>query len=350
MLKAEASDPDGTIDSVEFRVNDVLVGIDYTAPYEMEYTAENAFRFTAVAIDNDGAVSLSEPVAVITSETNLIPDLEFTEPAANALFAVDSSITGSLTVKDFDGYIDSLVIMVNDSFLSRLDTLETRQVDFSFVAETSGNYTFKALAYDNENAMSKDSVIVRAGVLPEVSITDPIHNDSVDVNTTVTLTASATDADGSVASVEFLINNQPLDTIFTAPFELDWTPSSTGSYSVKAIATDNDGLIAGSALTTLHVVTITNTENVLKESNFSYAVYPNPVSDEITVNIQSADLAREGEIAIYNQLGAKVKVVEIRPGKTQENIHVDMNTLTNGIYFMQIRFNNHINFETIIKN
>src|SRR5207249_4932221 len=59
--------------------------------------------------------------------------------------------------------------------------------------------------------------------------------------------ATANDADGSVSSVTFFANDVPIASDTTSPFAIDWTPSASGAYSLKAVATDNVGATTTSA-------------------------------------------------------------------------------------------------------
>jgi hypothetical protein len=57
----------------------------------------------------------------------------------------------------------------------------------------------------------------------------------------VALTASASDTDGSVASVQFYANGSLLATDSSAPFTHTWSGVGVGSYTLTAVATDNQG-------------------------------------------------------------------------------------------------------------
>ncbi|WP_444897527.1 RHS repeat-associated core domain-containing protein [Microbulbifer sp. SSSA005] len=71
----------------------------------------------------------------------------------------------------------------------------------------------------------------------------------------VTLTAHALDDDGTVDSVEFLLDDAILGLDKTAPYELvGWTPDYSGNFQLQVRVTDNEGLSAksnGSPLTIL---------------------------------------------------------------------------------------------------
>jgi len=57
----------------------------------------------------------------------------------------------------------------------------------------------------------------------------------------VTLTANASDSDGSIASVAFYAGSTLLGTDTSAPFSYTWSSVANGSFSLTAVATDNQG-------------------------------------------------------------------------------------------------------------
>jgi hypothetical protein len=76
---------------------------------------------------------------------------------------------------------------------------------------------------------------------PTVSLTAPAGGSSATTGTPVTLAASAADADGSVARVEFYAGSTLLGSDTTAPYTFTWTPATAGSYALTARAFDNAG-------------------------------------------------------------------------------------------------------------
>lgn len=69
----------------------------------------------------------------------------------------------------------------------------------------------------------------------------------------ISLTASATDADGSVKSVEYFVGTTSVGSSTTSPYNVEVTGLSAGTYSVVAIATDNSGLTSMSAFENVEV-------------------------------------------------------------------------------------------------
>jgi glucose/arabinose dehydrogenase len=85
---------------------------------------------------------------------------------------------------------------------------------------------------------------------PSVSLQAPA---TATVGTVVTLTATASDSDGTVTQVAFFDGATQLGVDSTAPYSLDWTPSTEGSRSLTARATDSNGAATTSSAASVTV-------------------------------------------------------------------------------------------------
>ena len=106
-------------------------------------------------------------------------------------------------------------------------------------------------------------VIITTNPPPTVSIINPTNN-TVYVAPAGSITINATAADnGSVGQVQFFQGTISLGVATTPPFSVTWTNVAGGTYVLKAVATDNYGLTATSAVVNVIVdippmVTLTN--------------------------------------------------------------------------------------------
>jgi glucose/arabinose dehydrogenase len=93
---------------------------------------------------------------------------------------------------------------------------------------------------------------------PTVALTAPANNSNGNVGAPITLTATAGDSDGTIASVQFFDGTTPIGAADTsAPYSVNWTPASAGSHTLTARATDNCGLATVSAAVTVTIGTST---------------------------------------------------------------------------------------------
>jgi beta-glucanase (GH16 family) len=115
----------------------------------------------------------------------------------------------------------------------------------------SNTFTGDTYYYDNLDSYAAGAT----SYAPAVSITAPANNSSFSSGSTVSITANASDADGSVSLVEFFANGSAIGSDASSPYAITWT-IGTGSYSITAKATDNSGLS-----TTSSAINVTGTSS-----------------------------------------------------------------------------------------
>lgn len=106
-----------------------------------------------------------------------------------------------------------------------------------------------AAAFDRLSLIS-----VAANVPPVVSLTGPVNGQTFVAGTGIALSANASDPDDVVTQVDFLVNGTKVASDSASPYAATWTPSTTGTYVVKAVATDSDGASVTSTAATVTVV------------------------------------------------------------------------------------------------
>jgi len=79
------------------------------------------------------------------------------------------------------------------------------------------------------------------GTPPTVSITSPTSGASQTTKNTISVTANASDAGGSIDKVNFYANGQLITSDATSPFSFEYFPQYNGNITFEAIAIDNDG-------------------------------------------------------------------------------------------------------------
>jgi chitinase len=89
---------------------------------------------------------------------------------------------------------------------------------------------------------------------PSVTITNPVSGTVFAAPANVTIQASASDTDGTVTNVQFLVGSTVLSNAAAAPFSAVTNNLAAGSYTLSAVASDNNGVKATNAAT-ISVVT-----------------------------------------------------------------------------------------------
>ena len=122
----------------------------------------------------------------------------------------------------------------------------------------TGIYKLSARATDNSGAFA-DSAAVSVTVnpapnqLPQVNLLSPILGSTFTAPASITLSASANDADGTVTKVEYFDGVTKIGQSTVAPYSFTWTGVPAGSYRLKARATDNSGASSDSAVVAVTV-------------------------------------------------------------------------------------------------
>lgn len=91
-----------------------------------------------------------------------------------------------------------------------------------------------------------------ANIAPTVSITSPTNGASFLTGATVAIAATAADADGTVASVEFFVDGVSIGVDVSSPYTANYT-GVVGTHTLTAKATDNSGAITTSSVVTISV-------------------------------------------------------------------------------------------------
>lgn len=144
---------------------------------------------------------------------------------------------------------------------------------------------------------------------PAVALTAPANGSTGFTGTPITLTATASDSDGSIASVQFLDGATAIGAADTAaPFSVSWTPPSTGTHTLTARATDNSG-----AATTSAAVTVTiNTSTADTQPPIVNITAPVAFADGLTGNVTFSANATDnvGVTSVEFQLDGQPLVID----------------------------------------
>lgn len=206
-----------------------------------------------------GDFNLDNLVFTTGTTQNQAPSVNLTAPSNNATFAAPANMTLSANATDTDGTI-SKVEFYNGSTLLNSDNASPYSFAWNNVA--AGSYAITARATDNAGAVTTSSVVnvtVNApnNQLPTVSLTAPANNTNYNAPASITISANASDADGSVSKVEFYNGSSLLGSDASAPYSYTWSNVAAGTYTITAKATDNAGAVTTSTAVTVKVNTVT---------------------------------------------------------------------------------------------
>ncbi|MBI4027689.1 MAG: HYR domain-containing protein, partial [Verrucomicrobia bacterium] len=251
-LTATATDSDGTVAKVEFFDGAQKVGEDTTAPYTHIFSSatQGAHVFTAVATDNLGFSSTSNTVTITINVVNAVPPtVSVTAPADNSNFLFGDAITITATAADTDGTVAKIEFYDNAQKIG-----EDLTAPYSFIWNDAalGAHNIQAVATDNSGASAvsapvRVSVSEPANLLPAVAITIPLGGTAFAFGDAISITAAASDSDGTIMKVEFFADNIKIGEDLTPPFSFLTSHLAAGPHILVAAATDNRGALVTSA-------------------------------------------------------------------------------------------------------
>ena len=278
LITASASDSDGIVTQVEFFVDNNSLGIDSVAPFSIQWKSTiGEHKIKAIATDNRALTGTSKDSTINVTEKENIAPVVTIGVAASAMTSDMVALTA--TANDLDGTVDSVQFFVDGTYLGT-DKSAPYSINWNAI---SGTHKVKAVAIDNKGlkGTSKDStIIVKDNVAPIITVSNPANAITGD---SIVITASANDSDGTVASVEFFVDNISVGTDATSPYSIPYK-TTAGKHYVKAVATDNRGLTTTSKVDSITVVN--NQAPVVTITTPKTAI----TGDEVTFTSTATDL------------------------------------------------------------
>jgi hypothetical protein len=287
-LLAEATDPDGTVQAVEFYHNNGSrsLGVVTNRPFVLHLTTTNLFVgydwIQAIATDDKGVSTVSAEVRLLIRPPGPVNDNfadripftgsyatvtgttanatfegnEMSVPDGSAWWAWTAPESGDFTIRVAsleEGYwpaiavftgltLETLNRVTNNAFRGDDPTYSTHVVVH---AEAGTTYPIAV------GSRSEIRLSVAQSLPPSVVITSPTNGAVVIIGETTILSADATDPEGAVSQVEFYHSNgaRSLGVVTHSPFFLQLAATNLfeGYNWIQAIVTDDHGLSGASS-------------------------------------------------------------------------------------------------------
>lgn len=209
------------------RPTDYYVGANSGIPNVVRGYTTNDTQNVNQGVGAAGAVTANVPLV-----------LGFQQASSNLTHYLNGSAFGSgkitLTPQDAD---TPLKIGSRDDFATKMkgDMAELLIYDASLSSnELAAVSQYLATKYNIP-------IIQAANVAPTVSLSSPSGGTNVTAPGNVTVTATATDPDGSVVRVDFFANGSPIGSDASSPYSATFKVNNAGSIAVTAVAVDNLG-------------------------------------------------------------------------------------------------------------
>ena len=301
------------------------ITVAYTKPSTNPLqTAEGgqAASLTAQNVTNSRSAPVNQPPAVSISS-----------PTKSTAFISPATVTIDAVASDPDGTV-SRVEFYNGSV--KLGERTAAPWSFTWKEVQEGTYSLTAAATDNSNSRTVSgavTVVVEKAApainqVPSVAIATPMNNGSFEAPAIITLTASASDNDGSVVKVEYFSGQNKIGESLTPPYSFSFKCDTAGTYEITAVVSDNLYATATSAPVSISVIQKRQYADLIN-------LYPNPNDGHFTIDTNSlAEYEDIAAVKIVSLSGRTVYNEAIASGETSKQI--DISTSFSGNYIIII--------------
>jgi len=222
------------------------------------------YVLTAVATDNDGATTASQPVN-ISVVAHLPPQVKLIAPYNGATYFAPATVGICAAASDPDGTVVSVEFFAGTNSLGVVTTstavtnLEGIYYQFCLTwnGVAKGAYTLTAVATDNTGATATSApvcITVLAPPPPSVRIINPRNGEIFIAPADIWICSATRYFPDRVASVQYFAGTTSLGIATNGPgFCFQWTNVPPGAYTLTATATD----VAGTNIVTSPPVGIT---------------------------------------------------------------------------------------------
>ncbi len=253
ILTGTANDADGTIAGVQWRKVSGPANFTIASPAQLQTVINGltagVYTFELTATDNHGATATASVSVTVNAANNQTPTVSAGNNVSITLPANTVTLTG--TANDADGSIVS-VQWRKVSGPASFTIVSPTQLQTVINGLTAGVYSFELTVTDNDGATA--SAVVSVTVNPAVNQPPTVHagnNISITLpNNSVTLTGTASDADGSITSVQWYKVSGPAGFNIVSPTQLQTVINglTAGVYSFELTVTDNSGATASATV------------------------------------------------------------------------------------------------------
>jgi Bacterial Ig domain/Calcineurin-like phosphoesterase len=212
---------------------------------------DSTYEWYAVA--NDGIYSGSSTARAFSTALNPAPAIAITSPVNGDNVDQPNQVTITANPTD-DGSIAKVEFFQGNA---RLGEVLTAPWTFSYTA-TTGPQRITAVATDNDGAFTLSNVVTMTvtnpnNIAPTVAITAPADLATL-ISGNIVVSATAADtAPGVVAKVEFYNGTTKIGEDPISPYSITWPGVAIGTYTLTAVATDDESKTTTSAPITITV-------------------------------------------------------------------------------------------------
>lgn len=215
----------------------------YYPPMSQGFSASGTVSLSYASLPTGSRVDFRVRAGTLPC-TNQAPSVSIAAPAAGALLQAGSALSVNASAADADGTVTKVELFANGVSIGE-DSTAPYSIQWT---PSAGASSLTAVATDNAgDETTSAAVAVTVNAQPAVALTSPAPGSVLQAPGSLTLAATASDADGTVTKVEFFQGATLLGTASAAPYSLALSNLAAGSYTFTAVASDERGGVSTSA-------------------------------------------------------------------------------------------------------
>ncbi|MEO6142080.1 MAG: T9SS type A sorting domain-containing protein [Ginsengibacter sp.] len=343
-LAGSGSDADGTIISYKWAKISGPSNYNFvnaaSAVTDVTGLTEGIYMFELTVSDNKGATAKSSVQVTVSAVINIAPTANAGSNKSITLPVNTISLTGSGS--DADGTITSYK-WTKISGPSGYNIVNAASAITDVFGLTEGIYQFELTVTDNQGATAKSimQITVNAAVV-SVGNKLPVANAGADITITiptnnVKLLGSGKDEDGVIKSYGWRQISGPQSSNIVSPNEAvtDVNDLVGGTYEFELTVTDSVG---GIGRDTAVVVVALGRLAAPPESN-SFKVYPNPVVDIATVDVNTKEQNTDITMVVEDINGRTIIRKNFKSTQFNVKEKINLSNMGKGVYLVTIYYN-----------
>ena len=339
ILSGNGSDIDGTV--VSFLWTKISGPTSYSivnpasANTNITGLVQGVYQFQLKVTDNNGATGTDIMQVTVNAASNQPP---LADAGSDQIITLPvNSVTLSGSGNDADGTIVGYQ-WTKISGPSGYNIVNPTSAVTAINGLVQGVYQFELKVTDNNGARGRDTMQIKVNVGNIAPIANAGSDQTITLPTnSVTLSGSGTDVDGTIVGYSWKQVSGPLASVIVSSDNAVTLSNELvgGTYQFELTVIDNLGAVGKD---TVAIVVAEPRLNLSAQSNV-IKVYPNPVVDVTTLEINTTQVYSKLLLVVTDMKGQIVYKDEITPAQSNIKQKINMSNLPKGTYVITVYFN-----------
>ena len=299
-IEVNAADTNGTVEYVEFFINDTPIGTDSIFPYTFDWTMpmDGSYYITAWAFDDDGIHNISDDIQIFVGNINITVQIQASDDDAEE-YKSDGSV--DLTSADLEFCVEEWIWPISDE--DQWLGLRFQGIDIPEGAIVSSAY----IELTSDESQTSGASIIIYGQNEDSPL--PFTNSNNDISTRSRTTSNVVWTPNGWSAEEVGADTQSDDLSAIVQEIIDrpgWTPGNNMAFIFEGSGTRSaysfDESVSKSAKL---YITVSGPLAVAEQEHLNFHVYPNPARDLLHFNLPKD--SKNVEVNIFSMNGSLVQ-------------------------------------------